>query len=310
MDVTELIEEYLLIWVILAIIVGIVVPQISVLTRLSVPILAVMIGSISLTLTVAEFRSIESRLIGTVLLGHVLMPITAFGVARLLGLSAELTTGFVILAAVTPELVTPVMTELAGGRTALSTVALVLIGFGSVGFTPAAVVVFGGGIEIGAGRIVEQLLVAVVGPMGVAIAVRARWPDRIGRYETYYPSVSAVMVVVIIGAVTAANAELLRAGGRRLVGVSVGALVINGIGYLIGWTVTWTESRADRIAGMLSVGMRDFAIAAGLIVAAGLPTAAALPAIVFGIVEMASSASLARYLRGTPTTHPDTKATH
>ncbi|MFB6300379.1 MAG: bile acid:sodium symporter family protein [Halobacteriales archaeon] len=296
MAVTDLIEEYLLVWVLLAVAVGVAVPRIAVLTRLSIPILAVMIGSISLTLTIAEFRSVRPRSVVLILLGHVMMPVVAFGVARLLGLSATLTVGFVILAAVTPELVTPVMTELAGGKTALATVALVLIGFGSVGFTPAAVVALGGGIEIATDRIVEQLAVAVVGPMGVAIGARTRWPERIGQYEGYYPSISAVMVVLIIGAVTAANADVLRAGGWQLLSVGIGAGVVNVTGYAVGWTLARNGSRSDRIATMLSVGMRDFAVAAALIVAAGLPTVAALPAIVFGIVEMTSSAGLVRYL--------------
>ncbi|MFB6148355.1 MAG: bile acid:sodium symporter family protein [Halobacteriales archaeon] len=296
MAITDLIEEYLLVWVLLAVGIGIVMPQVAVLTRVSVPILAIMIGSISLTLTIAQFQRVRARSIGLVLLGHAAMPAIAFGVARLLGLSAELTIGFVVLAAVTPELVTPVMTELAGGQTALATVALVLIGIGSIGFTPAAVVVLGGGIDLAVGRIVEQLAVAVVVPMTVAIGVRARWPGRIGRYEEYYPSVSAVMVVLIIGAVTGANATVLRDGGWGLLAIGIGAATINGIGYLLGWTLARRGSRSERIATMLSVGMRDFAIAAGLIVAAGLPTVAALPAIVFGIIEMASSAGLARYL--------------
>jgi BASS family bile acid:Na+ symporter len=64
------------------------------------------------------------------------MPFLAFGVARGLGLSPELTIGFVILGAVTAELVTSVMTELADGDTVLSTIALVVIGVGSVGFIP------------------------------------------------------------------------------------------------------------------------------------------------------------------------------
>ena len=45
----------------------------------------------------------------------------------------------------------------------------------------------------------------------------------------------------------------------------------------------------------LSVGTRDFAVAAALIVAAGLPAVASLPAVAFGVVEMVTSAGLARY---------------
>jgi len=41
--------------------------------------------------------------------------------------------------------------------------------------------------------------------------------------------------------------------------------------------------------------MRDFAVAAALVIAAGLPTVASLPAVAFGVVEMATSAGLAKW---------------
>jgi BASS family bile acid:Na+ symporter len=91
-------------------------------------------------------------------------------------LSPELTAGFVVLGAVTPELVAPVMTDLAGGDTALSTTALVLIGVGSVRFIPLVVTLLDGGIDVPTIPIVEQLVVAVVVPMLVAVGVRAYQP--------------------------------------------------------------------------------------------------------------------------------------
>lgn len=45
----------------------------------------------------------------------------------------------------------------------------------------------------------------------------------------------------------------------------------------------------------MSIGMRDFAVAAGLLVGAGFPTAATLLAIIFGMVEMTTSAGLAKW---------------
>ena len=119
MTLTDLIEEYFLLWILLSVGLGIALPQLAVVTRASTLILAVMIGSISLTLSVEQFRDIDARTLGLVLAGHVTMPFLAFGVARGFGLSPELTVGFVVLGAVTPELVTPVMTDLAGGDTAL-----------------------------------------------------------------------------------------------------------------------------------------------------------------------------------------------
>jgi BASS family bile acid:Na+ symporter len=130
--------------------------------------------------------------------------------------------------------------------------------------------------------------------MLVAIGVRWRWPTRISQYEEHYPSVSALMVILVIGIVTAANAAVIRSAGSTLIAVGVGTVALNGYGYTAGWLAGRQFSRSERIATTLSVGMRDFAVAAALLVAAGFPTAATLPAILFGIIEMTSSAGLAR----------------
>lgn len=299
MRFTTAVEEYLLVWVLLAVALGLAVPQLSVITVASTPILAVMIGAISLTLTIDQFRSIRPRSLGVVLAGHAAMPLLAWGLARALGLGPAVTVGFVVLGAVTPELVTPVMTDLADGETALATTALVVTGVLSVAFVPLAVTVLvGNQVAVDATRIVRNLAVAVVLPMGLAIGLRHRYPSRVARHERFYTTVSALMVVLIIGGVAAANAGLIRANLDLLGVVGVAAVALNASGYLLGWVGSWGLGREARIAAMLSVGMRDFAVAAALVVASGFPPAAALPAVVFGVVEMATSAGLARHLGG------------
>lgn len=295
MALSEFVEDYLLLWVLCAAGLGILVPRLAVITRASTAILAVMIGSISLTLSVGQFRRIDGRTLGLVLVGHVTMPFLAFGIARSLELSPAVTAGFVVLGAVTPELVTPVMTELAGGDTALSTSAVVVTGVGSVAFVPAVVSVLVGGIDVPTAPIVEQLAAAVVAPMAVAVGARSRYPDRVGRYDDYYPAISAVMVILIICGVTAANAGVVRSNASLLSGIGLGVVLLNGIGYGIGYLLGSRAPRPTRIAAVLSVGMRDFAVVAALVLAAGLPTVASLPAVAFGIVEMISSAGLAMW---------------
>ena len=294
--VATLLDDHLLVWVLLSVGVGLYVPSVAVLTPLSLPILAVMIGAVSLTLSPARFRRLRGRTVLTILLVQTVMPLLAFGIARTLGLSSALTAGFVVLGAVTPELVTPTMTELSGGDTALSTVVLLVVGLGTLVLVPGAVTVFiDASVAVDPLVIVEQLLLAVVVPMTLAVAARYRWPDRIGRFDDIYPSVSGLMVILIIGIVTAANASLVRDGGMVLVLVAVGAVVLNGVGYAVGWLASRNFTRGERIATTLSIGMRDFAVASALLVGAGFPTAATLPAIVFGIVEMTTSAGLARW---------------
>ena len=294
--VATLVDDYLLLWVLLSAGAGLVVPSVAVLAPLSTPMLAVMIGAVSLTLAPERFRHLRGRPLVAILVVQTGMPLLAFAIARALGLEPALTAGFVVLGAVTPELVAPTMTELGGGDTALSTVTLVAVGLGTLVFVPGVVTVFlGESVAVEPVLIVEQLVLAVVGPMALAVAVRSRWPDRVGRYDGLYPSVSGLMVILVIGIVAATNAPLVRDGGEALLPVVAGAVVLNCSGYVAGWLVSWNFTRGERIAATLSVGTRDFAVAAALLVGAGFPTAATLPAVVFGIVEMTTSAGLARW---------------
>ncbi|WP_435196170.1 bile acid:sodium symporter family protein [Natronomonas sp. EA1] len=289
----RLVEEHLFGFVLLSVAVGFLFPALGELTPLSLPILAVMVGSVSLTLSPAAFRAVDRRALVVVLLVQTGMAFAGFVVATLLGLSPALVLGFVVLGAVTPELVTPTMTELADGDTALATVVLVLVGLGSLALVPGFVTLLVGDVPVPAGRIVENLLLAVVLPMTVAVAARARFPERVARGDDQYPAISALTVVCIIGIVTAANAGLIRANAALVPAIAVGAVALNLVGYAGGWLAATPFDRRTRIAATLSVGMRDFAVAAALVVAAGFPPIAALPAVVFGVVEMATSAWLA-----------------
>jgi len=132
--------------------------------------------------------------------------------------------------------------------------------------------------------------------MVLAVALRTRYEQRVGRYDRVYPAVSSVMVVLVMAGVAAANASIVRENLGLLVSVGGGVVAVNAAGYLLGYAVSAGGTQPTRIAATLSVGMRDFAVAAALIVAAGLPTVASLPAVAYGVVEMASSAGLARYL--------------
>lgn len=88
---------------------------------------------------------------------------------------------------------------------------------------------------------------------------------------------------------------MIRSNASLLGVVGVGTVGLNVVGYVAGFLVGSRTPRRVRIASILSVGTRDFAVAAALVVAAGLPTIASLPAVAFGVVEMVTSAGLASW---------------
>lgn len=120
MRFTRLIDDYLLGWVLLAVLLGVFRPSLSIATQASTPILVVMVGSTSVLLSVDDIRAVDQRILGSVLFAHLMMPLLAFMIAQLLGLPPAVTAGFVLLGAVTPELVSPTMTTLAGDDVALA----------------------------------------------------------------------------------------------------------------------------------------------------------------------------------------------
>lgn len=303
MEVHDAITDLLALWVLLAATAGLLLSDTLALLRpLVLPVLAVMVGSMGLTLSPASFRRVRPRALVTVLLLQAAMAPLAWALGRAAGLGAGALLGLVVLGAVTPELTTPVMTQLARGDVALATGVLVVTGLLSVVLVPGwMVLLVGQSVPFDPLSVLRPLALAVVLPVTLAVAARARWPDAVARGDRHYPAVSALMVVVVMALVVAANAGTVRAAGGGLLPVAaVVAVALNGAGYGLGWAGGRAAGldRGEGRASTLCVGMRDFAVAAGVVVAAGLPAAAAVPAVVFGVVEMASAAGLARWWRG------------
>lgn len=299
MDWTDAVTEPLALWIALAAAVGLLVPDLAQLRGLVLPVLAVMIGAMGLTLSPDRFAEVEPATAARLLVLSGLVAVPAWVVAKLIGAGPELTLGFVVLGAVTPELTTPVMVHLADGDVALATTVLVGAGVASLLTVPGwMLILVGQTVPFDPLTILRPLALAVVIPVAVAVAARARWPERVARGDDVYPAISALMVIVVVLLVTAVNADLVLAAPQRLLVVAVGAALLLGEGLALGWLGSWDLPEGKRRAALLSTGMRDFAIAAGLVLAAGLPAVAALPAVVFGPLEMVVAAAIARGLAG------------
>lgn len=295
------VTDLLALWILAAVAAGLLWPGLAVLEPLVVPLLALMVGSVSLTLSLQSFRRIQVSTLLRTLAVHAAMGGAAFLVARSLGLSPELTLGFVILGAVPPELTAPLMTRLAGGATALAVTVLLVAGAASLATVPAYGSWLGGGLRLDLSPLLSTLAVAVVLPMAVAVAVRHRWPRAIGRGDHVYPAVSALAVIAVMAIVAAGSRDAVTTDTGRLALVAAGVFLLHAVGYAAGWAVCLDRPRTDRIAAAFSVGMRDFAVAAALVTAAGLPPQTALPAVLFGFLEMILDPLVARRLaRGPP----------
>lgn len=299
MRAADTVTDLLALWVLSAVAVGLALPDpLTVLRPLTLPVLAVMVGAMGLTLSVEAFREVRPAALARILALHLAVVLVAYAAARLVGLGPAATLGFVVLGAVTPELTSPVMTHLAGGDTALATAVLVVAGLASVVTVPGwSALLVGAAVPFfDPLAMLAPLLLAVVVPVGLALAVRHRFPRAVARHERTYPAVSALMVVVVMALVAAANADVVLGAPAALGPVVAAALALLAAGLALGWVGSRGLGPGERRASLMSVGMRDFAVAAGVVLAAGLPAEAALPAVVFGVAEMVAAAGLARWL--------------
>ena len=69
------VEEQLLTWILLAVALGVLFPGLTAITRFSTLILALMVGSVSLTITLGDVRNVSRLGLASSLAGHLLMPI-------------------------------------------------------------------------------------------------------------------------------------------------------------------------------------------------------------------------------------------
>lgn len=297
----QLLTDWLAAWAALAVLVGLLVPALKELQPLVLPALFVMVASISLTLDARALRSAPRVPLVAVVAAGALLPLLAYGIGVALSLPTALLAGLVVWAAAPPELTTPVLTRVAGGDTALSAAVLVAAGVVSLAVAPLALWLLpGAGAAVM--PLVWSLLLAVVLPMGLAVATRTRWPARVAPSDRFTPAVSAAMVLFVLAVVAAGSSALLQSDPRLVLrGAAAGSLVL-ALGLAAGWLLGRRAS--ERRAAAFSLGIRDFAVAAALVLAAGLgATAAAVPAAI-GLVEMVLGALLASLWARRPAGHP------
>lgn len=289
------ITRFLPAWIVAAIAAGLLTGDVG-LSWLTTPVLVVMVGSICLTLPLRSFRSVRPMLLALLVVLHAAMGLVAYAAAWLAGLSAEATAGFVILGSMVPELVSPTMTKVADGDLVLSSTLLVVAGVLSLGLAPAYVAwLVDPSVRVALAPLAFEILVAVVLPMLAAVALRSWKPRLVARGDAAYPEVSAAMVVLVMFLVAAENAEFLLGRLDLLPAMLAAAVLLNAVGYAVGWVAAVRSGRDAARAGFFGLGTRDFAVAGAIALATGLPPEAALAALVFGGVEMVTAALAAGY---------------
>jgi BASS family bile acid:Na+ symporter len=271
--------------------------------------LAVIMTSLGMSLTVADFRRVLTypRGVGIGMLNLALIsPALAFGVAELVSLEAGLAVGLVLLGASPGGTMANMLTHLARGDTALSITMTAVSSVAAVVTVPLflslAIDHFGASgfdDDIDMLGVVVRVLAITVVPLSFGMYLRSRSPARIAEIEPRVKRIALVMFLgVIIGAIAAENERVL----DNLDDVALAAIILN----LAAMTVSFSIARVARLddrqstAIAIELGIHNAALA--IAIGSSISNVLTIPAAVYSAFMFISAGLFARlmYRRNAP----------
>lgn len=231
-----------------------------------------------------------------------IMPALAWVLARIFGLDEALAVGVILVGCCPGGTASNVMTYLAKGDLALSVgmtgVSTLLAPF----LTPALTLLLAGKtVAVDALGMFVGILWVVILPIGLGLVAKRFFPKATARVVRFMPTVSSVVIAVIIVLVVSANASRLASGG---IAVFLVVMLHNVCGLALGYLIAAALRLAEpkRRALCIEVGMQNSGLAASLAAVhfAAYPMAA-VPGAIFSVWHNLSGAIVARiFSKSTP----------
>jgi len=264
---------------------------------LIIPLLTVIMLSMGLTLNVDSFKQVlkSSKAVGVgVALQFLVMPITAFAVAKLFGFDTELTIGMLLVGSVAGGTASNVMCYLAKGDTALSISMTAISTLLGVLFTPFLIsMMIGKSVDVPVASMLISLFKIVLFPVAVGVLLNTFFAKYVRKAEPVFPYISMFAIIFIIAIVVALSASKLAEVGL----IVAGAVILhNSIGLILGYWVTYLLGFNSKICRTVAfeVGLQNSGLAAALAIKFFTPMSA-LPGTIFSIWHNISGSILASY---------------
>jgi len=264
-----------------------------------VPLLALVMFGMGLTLTAADFRRVLRRpaVIGFgVFLQYALMPLFAWLVARLLGLDPVLTAGMVLVGASPGGTASNVICYLARGDVALSVTLTAVSTLLSIFFTPLLCLFYiDAVVAVPAQDMLLSIMKIVIVPVLLGVAVNRYVHRYLLPLQRWFPLLSVAAIAWIIAIIVALNRPRFAELGLLLV-IAVAAHNALGLaaGYMAPRLLRYDPVTCRTLA--IEVGMQNSGLAVALAIKFFAPVAA-LPGAVFSIWHNLSGSLLAALWR-------------
>ncbi|MFD1447489.1 bile acid:sodium symporter family protein [Oceanobacillus profundus] len=260
-------------------------------------LLGVVMFGMGLTLKPVDFKLVFTKPI-PVIIGicaqYTIMPLVAFALAYLLRLPPELAAGLVLLGSVPGGTASNVMVYLARGNVALSVAMTSLSTMMAPIMTPLLIYLLAGQwLPVDPVAMFMSIIQVIIIPIILGFLIQKFFPVAVEKGVTVVPLISVTAILIIVAAVTAANAGNVVAAGFL---VFIAVFLHNGFGLLLGYLVALMMGLGEneRRAISIEIGMQNSGLGVALATAHFSPLAA-LPSVWGAIWHNISGPILATY---------------
>lgn len=262
--------------------------------------LAIIMFIMGLTMEGKDFKIILTNpkdvLIGCIA-QFIIMPFTAFLLAKAFGLPAELAVGLVLLGTCPGGTASNVMTFLARGDIALSIGMTTLSTLLAPILTPALTYLLAGEwIEINIIAMVLDIIKVVIIPIFTGFIFHKFFAEKIKKISKFLVIIPILTILIVMGMCVAPNKVNLINSGILLIVV---VCLHNWLGFALGYLVGKASNMnlAKRKALSIEIGLQNSGLAVGLAAQFGNPICI-LPAAIATVIHQVSGSFLANLFSG------------
>ncbi|WP_338751066.1 bile acid:sodium symporter family protein [Bacillus sp. FJAT-52991] len=296
--ISNIAGKYFAVWVILTALISFFVPAPFVVFQGYITILlGVVMFGMGLTLKAVDFKIILTKPL-PVIIGvcaqFMIMPLTAFAIAYLLNLPAELAAGLVLLGSVPGGTASNVMVYLAKGNVPLSIAMTSVSTLLAPVATPFILLWLAGQwMPVDPMAMFMSIIQVIIIPIVLGVTVRKFVPSFVDKSVHVIPLISVLAIMMIVAAVVAGNVETLASAGLI---IFIAVVLHNAFGLLLGYITARVLGldESTRRAISIEVGMQNSGLGVALATAHFGPLAA-LPSVVGSVWHNISGPILATY---------------
>lgn len=283
-------------WALLAVLLAWLVPGALIPMKAAiVPLLGLVMFAMGVTLTADDFLAVLRRPFPVALgvaLQFLLMPLLAWGLTKLAGLSPQLAIGLILVGCSPGGTASNVICYLAKGDVALSITLTTVSTLLAIVATPLLTLLYAGAtVPVPASGMLLTILKVILVPVLLGVLVNHYFHRQLAAVRDFFPVVSMLAIVLIIGIIVALNHAQFE---TMVPGITLLVILHNLAGMAGGyWVPRWLgrDVRECRTLA-IEVGMQNSGLAVALAVKYYTATAA-LPGALFSIWHNLSGAMLA-----------------